>query len=65
MPRKPYKHDPQTVERGLAALVRALGNSREARRLLAEEGVEVDHSTLFRWMHRHADHYEQLAHGGA
>jgi transposase-like protein len=65
MPRKPYKHDPQTVERGLAAMVRARGNSREARRFLAEEGIEVDHSTLYRWMHQHKDTYKQLAQEGA
>jgi transposase-like protein len=64
MARKPYKHDPQTVERGLAAMVRACGNSRRARRLLADEGIEVDHSTLHRWKHQHADHYKHLARQG-
>lgn len=61
MPRTLYKHDSQTVERGLAAVLHAHGNSRRAQRQLAGEGIEVDHSTLHRWRHRHPNRYEQLA----
>jgi transposase-like protein len=32
--------------------------------LLAAEGIEVDHSTLFRWTRRHHATYEQLARNG-
>lgn len=52
--------DPELIERGLLALAECNGNGAKAERLLAEDNVSIDHSTLYRWKRRFAEQYERV-----
>jgi len=53
--------DAGSVQRALLALVACNGSSRKAERLLAEDGIRVDHSTLDYWRkNNHKEEYERL-----
>ena len=66
-PTKPKKvrerptYDPAMVERGLLALAECNGNGRKAERLLKEDGLEIDFTTLYRWRNKlHVEQYERV-----
>lgn len=67
-PTKPKKvrerptYDPAMVERGLLALAECNGNGRKAERLLKEDGVSIDRTTLYNWRNgeKHAEQYERI-----
>ena len=49
------------IERGLMAVAAHNGNTRKAAAFLAEDGIKVDHSTLWEWARkRHVKRYEEL-----
>jgi hypothetical protein len=45
------------IEQGLIALALCSGNGRKAEKRLADLGIEVDHSTLYRWRDKHSAKY--------
>ena len=66
-PTKPKKvrerptYDPAMVERGLLALAECNGNGRKAERLLSEDDLGIDHTTLYRWRQGpYAEQYERI-----
>lgn len=54
-------YDPEQVERGLIALAECNGNGRKAERLLSQDGIGIDHTTLYRWRkYEHAEQFERV-----
>lgn len=60
-PRQMSSYGAEEVTRGLVALAYANGNTRKASRDLAEDGLEIEHGTLYYWKTKnHAQEYERL-----
>lgn len=58
--RRPRYGNPE-IERALIAVAYTNGNTHQAARDLAEDGLNIDHKTLWRWSRRlHVDRYEEL-----
>ncbi len=51
----------EEISRGLVAIAYANGNTRQAERDLAEDGLRIDHNTLHYWKTKnHAQEYERI-----
>jgi hypothetical protein len=54
-------YDEATKQRGLIAYVAASGNRKKAAEALAADGIQVDPSTIYYWVHKtHRDDYERI-----